>query len=98
LAARGHRNRGGFLAVHPDPIARLKPEYLIYGEAGGCAIQDHPRVVALSPLNAVEGPMPVVPAGAWCIDQDLFPNLQLRTMQYLHGHHTRKSVAPGWKV
>ena len=42
--------------------------------------------------------MPVVPAGARGIDQDLIPNLQLRFMQVLHSHHTRKSVAPGWKV
>ena len=42
--------------------------------------------------------MPVVPAGARGIDQDLIPNLQLRIMQVLHSHHTRKSVPPGWKV
>ena len=67
-------------------------------EAGGCAIQDHPPETALPPLNAVEGPMPVVPAGARGIDQNLLPNLQLGTMQELHSHHTLKSVAPGWKV
>ena len=66
--------------------------------AGGSAIQDHPREAALSPLNAVEGPVPVVPAGARCIDQDLIPNLQLQIMQFLHSHHTRKSVPPGWKL
>jgi hypothetical protein len=66
--------------------------------AGGSAIQDHPREAALSPLNAVEGPVPVVPAGARGIDQDLIPNLQLQIMQFLHSHHTRKSVPPGWKL
>ena len=79
-------------------MARLEPEYLIYWEAGGSAIQDHPRVAALPPLNVVEGSMPVVPAGARGINQDLIPNLQLRTMQFLHGHQTRKSVPPGWKL
>ena len=79
-------------------MARLEPEYLIYWEAGGSAIQDHPRVAALPPLNAVEGPVPVVPAGARGIDQDDIPNLQLRIMQVLPSHHTRKSVPPGWKV
>jgi hypothetical protein len=42
--------------------------------------------------------MPVVPAGARGIDQDDIPNLQLRIMQVLHSHHTRKSVPPGWKL
>ena len=67
-------------------------------KAGGSAIQDHPPETALPPLNAVEGSMPVVPACAWGIDQDLLPNLQIWTMQFLHSHHTRKSVPPGWKV
>jgi hypothetical protein len=82
----------------PQPLAKLKPAHLTHRKAGGSAIQDHPRVAALPPLNAVEGPVPVVPAGARGIDQDLIPNLQLRIMQVLHSHHTRKSVPPGWKL
>jgi hypothetical protein len=66
--------------------------------AGGSAIQDHPREAALSPLNAVEGSMPLVPVGARGIDQGFFPNLQLRIMQALHCHQTRKSELPGWKL
>jgi hypothetical protein len=67
-------------------------------KAGGSPIQDHPPETALSILNAVECSMPVVPACARGIDQDDIPNLQLRAMQFLHSHHTRKSVPPGWKV
>jgi hypothetical protein len=42
--------------------------------------------------------MPVVPAGARGIDQDDIPNLQLRTMQILHSHRTRRPVPPFWKL
>lgn len=42
--------------------------------------------------------MPVVQAGTRGIDQDDIPNLQLRVMQALHSHHTRKTVSPGWKL
>jgi len=67
-------------------------------KAGGSPIKDHPPETALPTLNAVEGPMPMVPSGARGIDQDLLPNPQLRAMQFPHSHHTRKSVPPGWKV
>ena len=62
----------------PQPLAKLKPAQLPQMKAGGSPIQDHPPETALPPLNAVEGPMPVVPAGARGIDQDLIPNLQLQ--------------------
>ena len=74
------------------------PAHLTHGEVGRSAIQDHPREAALAPLNAVEGPIPVVPAGAMGTDQVLIPNLQLRIMHALHSHHSRKSVPHDWKL
>jgi len=35
----------------------------------------------------------VVPAGSWPVDQHQIPNLETRTMQFLH-HQTRKLVPP----
>ena len=93
----GTETEAGSLRITPTP-ARLKPAHLTQRKAGGSAIQDHPRVAALAPLNAVEGPMPVVSASSRVIDQDLFPNLRRRTMRFLHGYHARKTLLPGWKL
>jgi len=77
----------------PLPLAKLKPAHLTYRKTGGSAIQNDPREASLATLDAVEGPMPVVPAGTRGIDQEDIPNLQRRVMHILHSHHTRYIAA-----